>query len=172
MYWATRLALVWLAITQVRCGNDGYGFVKWEIVTQCIANPIRDVCPLGHEVPKRVYNNYPGIRSSVRRFVAKFRSAGGNDNCAQAVTMFQCSQWIKTCKSNLSYFYLDTSQAHALCVAARQACAGVDRKMRDTWLNCDAVKKKSEWRQRRRQASCRKYPVLENDKCPKRNYKV
>ena len=172
MYWATRLVFVCLMVTQVRCGNDQYGYVKWELVTQCITNPVNDVCPLGHKVPKRVYNIYPGILGSALRVSAKFRSAGGNDNCTQAATMFQCSQQIKTCKNNLSYFYWDRTQAYTLCIAARQACVGVDRKLQDTWLNCNRVRGSSEWRQTRRTASCREYPVLENDKCPKRNYKV
>jgi hypothetical protein len=172
MYWSTGLLFICLAVTQVRCGNDQYGFVRRELVTQCISNPINDTCPVGHKVPKRVYDIYPGIRFSVRTISARFRSAGGNDNCIDAVTMFQCSQWLRTCKSNLSYFYLDSARAYTLCFAARQACAGVDKKLQNNWLNCNKVQNNGDKRRKRRRATCKDYPSLKNDKCPMRNYKV
>ena len=172
MYWATRLVLVCLVVTQVRCGSDLYGFVRREIVTPCISNPINDICPLGHKVPKRVYNIYPGISASVRRISARFRSAGGNDNCTEAIKMFQCSRSIRTCKSNLSYFYLDSARAYTRCVAARHACAEVDKSLQDAWLDCNTVRNRGDSRRDRRRDTCEKYPKLQNDACPMRKYKV
>lgn len=173
MFLAIRFGLLYLVVTQVLCGDDQYGFITRELVTQCIPNPIYNVCPLVDKVPKRVYNIYPGISRNVQSITGRFRSAGGNANCTLAVQMYQCSRSIATCKSELSYFYWDSARSYRMCLAARRACTDVrDIKLAETWLDCSKVANEDSKNQSRRQATCKEYPKLERDACPIKKYKV
>ena len=103
--------------THVCCDQDHRVFVigKLPIIT-CISNPVNDLCPVNHQVPDRI-QNLPWIDRNAISQVLISRSlslqlAGGDGNCTDAYKMFECSTIIYTCKTNLSYVYLDSLFRH------------------------------------------------------------
>ena len=175
MYWARLLALFFLMATHVCCDQDHRVFVIAKLpITTCISNPVNDLCPVNHQVPDRI-QNLPWIDRNVISQVLISRSlslqlAGGDGNCTDAYKMFQCSTIIYTCKTNLSYVYLDSERAYTLCVSAKQACAGVSQALRDKIFNCSLYRNASV--RYEKGESCEEYPKLENNTCPTRRYKV
>ena len=166
------MVILCLMVSQALGDNNEYVFVIRKSI-ECISNPVNDICPIDHKVPDIIQNS-PWINRTSLSWVLNstsslFRMAGGNASCIEANEMFQCSQFLYTCKDDEDTVYLDSKRTNNLCNAARKKCMGIDQGLLDRLFNCTLYTSSTKYN---KGSNCKEYKKVENDTCAMPNYKV
>jgi hypothetical protein len=172
MYWRVPVVILCLMVSQAIGDNGEYVYVISKRI-ECISNPVNDICPVTHKVPDRIQNlpwiNRTMINTTLSSTSTLLRTAGGNESCIDTTKMFQCSQFLYTCKDNDDYVYLDSSRIYQLCNDARQKCMNIDQGLQDRLFNCTLYTTSTRYS---KGSKCKEYQKVENDTCPMPDYKV
>ena len=172
MYWKVPMVILCLMASQAVGDNDEYVFVIRKSI-ECISNPVQDICPVDYKVPDNIQNSQ-WINRTLLSWVLNItsslsRMAGGNASCIEANEMFQCSQFLYTCKDDEDTVYLDSTRTYKLCNAAKEKCMGIDQGLLDRLFNCTLHTPSIKYN---KASNCKEYQKVENDSCAMPYYKV